>query len=137
MEIVLDASFAAAWVLPEPDSAAAEAVIRQLTGLSQVPSLFWHEARNCLILAERHGRIAEGEALINLGRLRRLPIDDAGGGSDTRIVALALTHGLTAYDAAYLALAAERYLPLATLDRPLAEAAKREMIFVLGPLGTP
>jgi predicted nucleic acid-binding protein len=33
-------------------------------------------------------------------------------------------HDLTAYDTAYLLLAKDRGLPLATLDRPLARAAE-------------
>ena len=44
-----------------------------------------------------------------------------GAGSDGAVLALAMAHGLTAYDAAYLALAQERSLPLATLDQKLAD----------------
>ncbi len=53
MTVVLDASIAAAWLLPEEDSDAAEALIAGLSGREPVPSLFWHEARNVLIVAER------------------------------------------------------------------------------------
>jgi predicted nucleic acid-binding protein len=59
--IVLDASVAAAWLLPEEDSEAAETLIAGLPRRSPVPSLFWHELRNILIMAERRGRIAAGE----------------------------------------------------------------------------
>ena len=69
-----------------------------------------------------------------MGRLRRLPLEDAGSGSDGAVLALAMAHGLTAYDAAYLALAQERDLPLATLDQKLAAAARREDVALLGPL---
>ena len=89
-----------------------------------MPSLFWHEARNILIIAERRGRIAAGEAAASMGRLRRLPLEDAGAGPDGAVLALAMAHGLTAYDAAYLVLARERGLPLATLDQKLAGAAR-------------
>jgi prevent-host-death family protein len=77
MRVVVDASIAAAWLLPEKDSDAAEAVIASLSGRTPVPSLFWHEARNILLMAERRGRIVAGEATANMGRLRRLPLEDA------------------------------------------------------------
>jgi predicted nucleic acid-binding protein len=132
--VVIDASIAAAWLLPEEDSDAAEALIAAVSGRPPVPSLFWHEARNILIMAERRGRIVAGEAAAAMGRLRRLPLEDAGAGSDAAVLALAKAHGLTAYDAAYLALARERRLPLATLDQQLAGAARRGGVALLGPL---
>lgn len=132
--IVVDASIAAAWLLPEEDSEAAETLIAGLSQRSPVPSLFWHELRNILVMAERRGRIVAGEAAAAMGRLRRLPLDDAGAGSDGAVLALASAHRLTAYDAAYLALAQERGLPLATLDLKLAGAARREGVPLLGPL---
>ena len=135
MTVVVDASIAAAWLLPEEDSDAAEALIAALSGMPPVPSLFWHEARNILVMAERRGRIVAGEAAAAMGRLRRLALEDAGAGSDGAVLALATAHGLTAYDAAYLALAQERDLPLATLDQKLAGAARREGVALLGPLG--
>ena len=61
-------------------------------------------------MAERRGRIVAGEAAAAMGRLRRLPLEDAGAGSDVAVLALAMAYGLTAYDAAYLALAKERGL---------------------------
>ena len=78
--IVVDASIAAAWLLPEEDSDAAEAIIAALSGRSPVPSLFWHETRNILVMAARRGRIAAGEPSAAMGRLRRLPLEDAGAG---------------------------------------------------------
>lgn len=132
--VVLDVSIAAAWLLLEEDSDAAEALVAGLSGRSPVPSLFWHEARNILAMAERRGRIVAGEAAAAMGRLRRLPLEDAGAGSDGAVLALAMAHGLTAYDAVYLALARERELPLATLDQKLAQAARLEGVALLGPL---
>ena len=136
MTAVVDASLAAAWLLPEENSDAAEAVIMALSGRPPVPSLFWHEARNILLMAQRRGRIVAGEPVAAMGRLRRLSLEDAGAGSDGAVLALSIAHGLTAYDAAYLALAQERGLPLATLDQKLAQAARREGVRLLGPLHT-
>ena len=61
--------------------------------------------------------------------------EKCGGGEAKQIVRLALVHGLTAYDAVYLALAIAERLPLATLDKKLATAAQAENVPVLGPLG--
>jgi predicted nucleic acid-binding protein len=131
----MDASIAAAWLLPEQDSTVAEALIARLAGRPPVPSLFWHEARNIVLIADRRGRIVVGEAAA-MGRLRRLPLEDAGRGSDGAVFALAMAHGLTAYEAAYLVLAQERGMPLATLEEKLAVAARREGVALLGPLGS-
>jgi predicted nucleic acid-binding protein len=66
-------------------------------------------------------------------RLRRLPLEDAGPGQDSAVLGLAIRHRLSACDASYMALAVERALPLATLDRRLAAAARAEHLEVLGP----
>jgi predicted nucleic acid-binding protein len=133
MAFVSDASVAAAWLLPDEQSAEADALFDQIDAI-HVPSLFWFEVRNLLLVAERRGRVEGGEALPYLLRLRKLPFEDAGIGSDIAILSLARRHNLTGYDAAYLALAIEDSLPLATLDRPLAAAARVAGVTVLGPL---
>ncbi|MDY6962137.1 MAG: type II toxin-antitoxin system VapC family toxin [Pseudomonadota bacterium] len=130
---VLDASMVAAWILPEEFSEAAESVIATISDPCPVPSLFWFEIRNILAMSERRGRIASGGALVNMERVRRLPLDDAGIGGDSSVLLLAATHTLSAYDASYLNLASNRSLPLATLDRRLAAAARKEGVSVLGP----
>lgn len=133
MAFVIDASMAAAWLLPEDYSEAAEAVIATIDAPCPVPSLFFFEIRNILAMSERRGRLMPGGALINMERVRRLPLDDAGIGGDGYVLLLSATHGLSAYDAAYLALALNRSGPLATLDRKLAGAARKEGVTVLGP----
>jgi predicted nucleic acid-binding protein len=129
---VIDASMAAAWLLPEEFSDAAEAVIATIDAPCPVPSLFFFEIRNILAMSERRGRIAAGGALVNMERLRRLPLD-AGIGGDSYVLLLSGNHGLSAYDAAYLALALNRSVPLATLDRKLAAATRKQRVAVLGP----
>lgn len=133
MSFVIDASMAAAWLLPEEFSDAAEAVIATIDAPCPVPSLFFFEIRNILAMAERRGRISAGGALVNMERLRRLRLDDAGIGGDGYVLLLAATHGLSAYDAAYLALSLNRSAPLATLDRKLAASARKEGVSILGP----
>jgi predicted nucleic acid-binding protein len=79
-------------------------------------------------------RLSEDLLSYQIDRLGRMPLRDAGGGEAPQIVRLALVHGLTAYDAAYLALAIAERLPLATLDKKLAAAARAENVPILGPL---
>ncbi|MBP1852854.1 type II toxin-antitoxin system VapC family toxin [Rhizobium halophytocola] len=133
MTFVIDASMAAAWLLPEEFSDAADAVIATIDAPCPIPSLFFFEIRNILAMAERRGRISAGSALVNMERLRRLPLDDAGIGGDGYVLLLAANHGLSAYDATYLALSLNREAPLATLDRKLTAAARKEGVTVLGP----
>lgn len=51
-----------------------------------------------------------------------------GPGDDTAVVRLSRQHRLSAYDAAYLALALIEQVPLATLFRKLAAAARKEEV---------
>lgn len=134
---VLDASVAASLFLPDEANAAATALAPQiLQGDVLVPDLFWHEMRNLLLSARRSGRL-DGEALdLQFSALEDLPLVDAGRGSAATILRLAAAHKLTAYDAAYLAVAIERRLPLASFDRKLRSAATAEGIAVL-PQTTP
>jgi len=53
------------------------------------------------------------------------------------VLELAAAQELTAYDAAYLALAVDEGAALATLDRKLAAAARRQLVPLLGPLAEP
>jgi predicted nucleic acid-binding protein len=133
LAFVADASMAAAWLLPDEASAAAERLLAGVEAI-HVPSLFWFEIRNLLAMAERRGRIKVGDALPYLLRLRELPFQDDGSGADVASLALMQRHSLTAYDAAYLALAKAEAVPLATLDRKLALASRTEDVALLGPL---
>ena len=66
--------------------------------------------------------------------VERLFRRNTGAGDGREIASLAFKHGLTTYDAAYLALALDEGLPLATLDKELAAAARAEKVPILGPL---
>ncbi|ACP21519.1 hypothetical nucleic acid-binding protein (plasmid) [Sinorhizobium fredii NGR234] len=135
MSFVLDASIAASWFLPDEESEAAETLIAALAvapGL--VPALFWFEVRNLFVMAERRGRVNPGSALAMTLSLRGLPLQDGGFGNDVSVVDLALKHGLSGYDASYVALAKSTELPLATVDRRMAAAARGEGLKIVGPL---
>lgn len=70
---------------------------------------------------------------MSMAQLRRLPIADAGAGSDHAVLALAAKHALTTYEASHLALALAQGTPFASTDQRLAAAALEESIKVLGP----
>ena len=127
VEFVLDASIALVWFLPDEANIIADRSLRLLNKTAAiVPDLFWHEMRNVLLTSFRRKRISLPEVWHSMARLEQLDIATARTADNTSILTLAERHTLTAYDAAYLALALDRQLPLATLDRTLAEAAERE-----------
>ena len=127
MTFVIDASIAAAWLLPDERAALAETAVERFTDeTASVPDLFWHELRNILISAERRGRIDRHHADTSMARIRRLPIHAPRQAEDAHVLALARRHRLTAYDSSYLALAIQEHCPLATLDHRLSDAAVAE-----------
>lgn len=133
MAFVPDASVAAAWVLPEEEAPLADLALERLVGEEAwVPGLFWSELQNVLLTAERRGRIDEHYAHAALARIRRLSIRCPGEPEDHRILALARSHRLTAYDASYPALAIREGCPLASLDSRLNDAAAAEGIAPFG-----
>jgi predicted nucleic acid-binding protein len=130
MPIVVDASIMLAPALKEthPTSALAFAGMEQ--GDWVVPSLWWFELRNVLVVSERRGRITEQETSEFLQEISHLAIIDRSP-DEVSIMALARRHRLSVYDAAYLELALRERAPLATLDAALADAARREGVPVL------
>src|SRR3954451_9186624 len=75
MAFVVDASIAASWAFPdEGHPVASEALNRVRTEAAQVPSLWWFEVRNTLIVNERRGRITEADTAAFLLDIGRLPI---------------------------------------------------------------
>ena len=129
---VLDACVAGAWALPDEDVEMANLVFRQApAGGLVVPALWWFELRNLLLVQERRGRMTEAGTTAFLLAVQRLPIEIDRMSDD--VLRLARRHQLTVYDAAYLELARRRGLPLATLDRRLAAAARAEGIDLLSP----
>jgi predicted nucleic acid-binding protein len=134
MAFVLDASVAAAWVLPDEVDAFAALIQSLLTSDPAIVPVIWrYEMRNLLVMAERRGRLTPAASDAVLGILARLPISVDASADDASMTAIARRRSLTIYDSAYLELAARANLPLATLDRRLREAAKAEGIETLRP----
>ena len=134
--LVIDASVAIALIRDEPVAAEARRILT--AGRSPapapmvVPFLFWQEVVNAL--AHRH-RVS-GEIIVEaLYELESLGIEtrDVTRAELLLIVDAVERHGLTAYDATYLALAVSADASLVTTDRSLAEAAGERAVL----LGTP
>ena len=132
MPFVLDASVAACWLFDDEDHPHARHALARIRGdEAWVPSLWWFEVRNTLLVSERRGRLTEADTTAFLAALSRLAISvDRTPGDD--VLALARRRNLTVYDAAYLELARRADLPLATLDRRLALAARDEQVALIG-----
>jgi predicted nucleic acid-binding protein len=127
MAFIVDASVVGAWLLPDEANDLAELAMARLQDDDALaPDLLWHEVPSLLLTAARRHRIAGEDILALLYRLAATPLKNAGPGDDVEIVRLALRHQLSAYDAAYLALAVLQKLPLATADTRLAAAARAE-----------
>ncbi len=69
-------------------------------------------------------------ALLKLNIVTAAPISPC---EMPHLLKLAHTHGLTAYDAAYLDLALREHLPLAMLDADLAAAARAAGVAMFSP----
>jgi predicted nucleic acid-binding protein len=125
MSVVLDVSIVGCWCFPDETSAVADAAMREVAaGEAVAPAAWWFEVRNLLLTGERVGRIDPIGTAGFLADLEALSIRiDRAPESDV-ILAMARTHRLTVYDAAYLELAGRIGAPLATLDCRLAEAAR-------------
>lgn len=92
-----------------------------------VPDLFWHEMRNILLTAERR-KLISNDVLACLMRLTSLPLRTVSSEDHLPILRLAGKYQLSAYDAAYLALAVAENVSLATLDAGLERAASAESL---------
>ena len=133
MAFVLDASVALSWAFGDEEHPHALAALDRLRGEGAVvPSLWWFEVRNILIVGERKGRILERDSATFLQSVGRLPIAVDDSPDEAGVLGLARRHRLAVYDAAYLELALRLAAPLATLDGALAAAAKAENLPLIG-----
>jgi predicted nucleic acid-binding protein len=128
-ELVLDTSIAIAWCIKDEADPYADSIARGLAHTrAYVPSIWPLEVSNALLIAERRKRSTEAETAQWTQFLAALPLAIDNPPLPlvfTAIVSLGRTHGLTAYDAAYLELALRRGLPIATLDGKLKTAASK------------
>lgn len=132
---VVDTSIALAWGMPDEGSPMADRFWEQVRSGAplHVPSLWWFECANALVVARRRNRLTRDQAE-KLGRLfGSLPLATAAAplaDGMARLQLLAERHDLSAYDAAYLDLARQLMVGIATLDKRLAAAARAEDVKV-------
>jgi predicted nucleic acid-binding protein len=133
VSFVLDASVAACWALDDDHHSIADSALDRTRSEGMiVPSLWWFEIRNLLIVAERRKRSTVDKTNAYLDQLKRLDLSIDLLPGEEKILHLARQHALTVYDASYLELAIRAAVPLATLDRKLAAAAQYEAVSLIG-----
>ena len=127
---MLDASVVLAWCFADENATLSQHVAGMFKqgDTAVVPSFWPHEVLNALLAGEKRKRISKELVRSFLDDLGALPIgleQFSAGVVFDRIQHLSREHDLTAYDAAYLDLALETGLPLATLDEDLVRAGKK------------
>lgn len=128
MRCVLDASAALALALADEFSAQAQRILAHVVEHGAVvPPLWQTEVANGLLSAWKRDRIDEAGIAHALMGLERLRIEQMSQDQESlALITLGRATDLSAYDAMYLLLARDGGLPLATLDRRLADAAVRQ-----------
>jgi predicted nucleic acid-binding protein len=125
--VVLDSSVTLAWHFEDEGNVYADAVQTAfLSGAAIVPSLWHLEVANALLVGERRKRTTEAKISQFIGLLSALPIrldEETVPRAWQDTLHLARAHAISVYDAAYLELSLRLGLPLASLDRPLKNAA--------------
>lgn len=122
--LVVDASFVAAIVFAEPEMDTASARLIAYTPVA--PTLLDFEMANIALNKLVRRSLTLDEAASAMTNYFDLPIERLRVDC-TALVALAQRYRLTAYDAAYLWLAAAIPAPLATFDKTLAIAAREHL----------
>ena len=120
--MVVDASVLAALVFVEDRAAEAADLLRDQRLFA--PGLLWYEMSEVARVKSATRPVESTAIAEQLDMARRLPIV-LRSPEWANLVQLALSTGLTAYDASYLSLAMALEAPLATFDRRLQEAAAR------------
>lgn len=133
---VIDASVTLAWCFADEASEAVDAALGRLEREEAIAPAIWPlEVANGLRTAERRGRLELADLSRARDLLQSLPVQVEA--VDLRlalgeVTELARSLELTAYDAAYLALAARRGLALATADDRLRQAAASSGVGLVG-----
>lgn len=127
MRLVVDASVALAWSLPDEGSEEADRILSEVETYGAVaPSLFKIEIANVLAQATHQNRISSAARTTALEALSELGfVFDTEGLEKiwSDVIGMADQYQLSVYDALYLEVAARRGLKLATFDAKLRRAA--------------
>ncbi len=122
--VVVDASLAVKWFIPEELSADARMFLAAEYELL-APDLLWAELGNALWKKHRRRELDPRTARRLLRDFSRIPIEYHASQRWTETaLELAIQHGVTVYDGLYLALATGSGCRLVTADRRLHEACR-------------
>ncbi len=129
-DFVLDTSVTMSWCFNDEANSYADAVLESLSNQNALAPGIWPlEVGNVLLVAEKKARISPPDSLQFLSLLTSLPIH-VENLTEQRIFdvvfLLAREQDLSSYDAAYLDLAIQTGLQIATLDQSLQKAAARK-----------
>lgn len=140
--IVVDASVGIKLFIEETGSDEAHALFAHLADQPPlrlvVPDLFYLECANILWKAAMRWGLSDYDALLHLAQLRELLLQVRPATEYvTAALEIAITHGITVYDATYVALAHALDAPLVTADERLvrALAGRGHQLVRLGELG--
>lgn len=135
-QIVIDASVVLKWYLADEEHGqrALGILDKHLTSEIEIiaPSLLEYEVVNGLMIAKKRGRMQaekiqmaiDGFVSLDL-KLKNLSL------FYSKIIELCELHHLSAYDAAYLALASEEHIPFITADEELYKTVKKDLNWVI------
>ena len=134
--VVVDACFVAALLTREDHSFFARERFQAFDGRDlAAPALICWEVANILWKKTRRGELntADRDAMLDSFDDLMIGVEATTPSQTRRLLILSDSHGLTAYDAAYLEQALRREADLATLDEDLAKAALSEGLTVHSP----
>jgi len=130
--VIVDASVILSAFFPDEEQPQAQLLIRDcVIGRLQLaaPDLLLYEVTNAVVQARRRGRIDDEQAAAILSSFEGLGITLRPVGWE-QMLPMAQRFGRSAYDAAYLALAAAEDQPLITGDARLYGAVREQLPWV-------
>lgn len=134
MALVIDASIAATWCFPDEHTEYTNAVLLAVRESGAVvPRLWAYELRNSILVGLRRNRITKSHAEDLLYSISVLPVRLTDPVSYDRVFELAHRQSLTVYDAAYVDVAMQEGLRLATLAGAQIRAARTAGVNVFQP----
>jgi predicted nucleic acid-binding protein len=128
--VVVDASVTGAWLLPDEHSTEAVSLLESASSETiqlAVPDIWTYEMTNLLVSAYRRNRIQLEQIAEGLRLTVAVPIayfDHRNELASSRIASIAITHSLSAYDAAYIELADRLKVPVKSFDHRINEVAR-------------
>ncbi len=125
MKVVLDASYAIEAYL-ESSGQRIEAIRYEDV---VAPTIYVDECRNAVLRKIRRGAVSREAGLRALDQVIFVP-DSLQSASTESVMDMAFDHGLSAFDATYVALALERADGIATLDKQMQRAAEASGLLV-------